>query len=224
MLKGTIIVLLLTTFILTGCSFGKDIDMSAGQPLKSDGIKSPQITIASTPTLKAVETNSPVVTANPTPDIGFIYIDDIVAQKKFATLYIGHWDYRSKTDSFVMNEKTYNNGLGMFILSGDIKESRASKSASWDLDNKYNKASFDLGSDQAMQYGVEDRYGKYRIEIFADGRAVYDSGYFIYKDVAENVQVDLGSECKIMKIELTQYKGSRGTLNVVLGNFKLYSN
>ena len=91
------------------------------------------------------------------------------------------------------------------------------------MDGKYDKITFDLGCEQDFGYDVAEKFGQYKITIKADDAEVWSTnGRLDYEDVLTNVLVPLGDNCARLEIKLEQYKGTNGTLNVVMGDFKLY--
>jgi hypothetical protein len=51
---------------------------------------------------------------------------------------------------------------------------------------------------------------------------MWESERYDYEDVILDKDIRLGDNCSRLEIKLEQYKGEKGTLNVVLGDFKLY--
>ena len=187
----------------------------------------PQNTIEATPTPVVEPTSVLAITNSPEPtpvEDPFDYIDALGLSLHFDTLFTSHWNFKDKTDPFVMNGNTYDKGLGMFIRSSEITGDRGSKTAAWNLNGTYYRLVFDMGCEQSMGYDIEEKFGKYKIIITADGSQAWDSGYHDYKYVVENFEVIIPPDTSRLEIKLVQYKGTNGTLNVVLGNFKLYKN
>ncbi len=157
----------------------------------------------------------PTDTPTPAPEVE-VYLDTINASdapnKGF---YKAAW----KDDkALTIADKAYEHGIGWFIPSSSIAESSASASVKYALDGKYDLLRFDLGVDANMDYG--DGYGTFRITIYADDEEVYDSDKQEYDYTEYGTEVDLKG-CDTMKIVLTEKKGSKGTINVVLGDMRL---
>jgi hypothetical protein len=125
-----------------------------------------------------------------------------------------------KTASFAIGDKVYPNGIGMFIPSKSITKTQGSWSMKFNLGGTYSKLRFDLGVDAGKQYGAG--YGKYRIQIYCDSTTddpAYDSKMNDYKYTDLGREVDI-SGCKTLIIKLTEIKGTKGTINVVLGGIR----
>ena len=171
---------------------------------------------------------TPIIAATPTPEPTpvedpFDYIDDLQMTKTYSSIFKTHWNYNDNTDPFTMNGKQYDHGLGMFIFSKDIVETAASKTAAWNISGLYSKMVFDLGADESFGgYDVREKYGTYKIKIIVDGNDFWESERMDYEDKVLGMEVPLGPDATRMEIKLTQYKGSSGTLNVVMGDVKLY--
>jgi hypothetical protein len=143
--------------------------------------------------------------------------------KQYPTIFLTHWNYHDNTNPFAMGDKLYEHGLGMFVLSTEITEERGSKSAAWNLNGEYDRMTFDLGVDRDFGgYDVREKYGSYKIEIYADDTLAWGSERLDYEDEIYNFEVLLGEDCSRLEIKLIQYKGSSGTLNVVMGDVKMY--
>lgn len=154
----------------------------------------------------------------------FTYIDDLPIIKQFETLFISQWNYNGKTDPFTMGSNVYTKGIAMFIPLNLFAENKSVLSAVWRLDQEYYKVIFDMGCEQSMGFDVKEKYGIYKVIIYANNKEVWNSGYCDYDYLIKNQEVIIGTECSEMEIELVQYKGTDGTLNVILGNFRLFSN
>ncbi len=174
------------------------------------------VTLSSSPSSTAtrvleIATDSPT----PVPEVE-VYLDTIDpsgAPDK------GYYKATWKDDkALTIADKAYEHGIGWFIPSSTIRESSASASVKYALEGKYNLLRFDLGVDANMDYG--EGYGTFRITIYADDEEVYDSDKQEYDYTEYGTEVDLKG-CDTMKIVLTEKKGSKGTINVVLGDIRL---
>ena len=175
-------------------------------------------TPAPTPIIAATDTPEPTPVEDP-----FDYLDDLSMTKTYPTIFKTHWNYNDNTDPFTMNGKQYDHGLGMFVPSKEIAQERGSKSAAWNIGGLYSRMTFDLGADESFGgYDVREKYGTYKISIDIDGTTVYESERMDYEDKVLDFEIALGPDATRMEIKLTQYKGTNGTLNIVLGNAKLY--
>lgn len=183
-------------------------------------------------TIEATETHTPSPTSivpvtqepEPTPvEDPFEYIDELATTKSWGTMFKSHWNYKGNTNPFTMGDNIYNHGLGMFVESKDITDIKGSKSAAWNLSGEFYKIVFDLGCDQDFGgYDIRAKFGSYKIIIYSDDIVAWESERLDYEDVIIDQEVLLGDDCSRMEIKLSQYKGTNGTLNVVMGDVKLY--
>jgi len=219
---SSLVTLVIAVVVLGGLVFG----ISYG--LKScNAEKEPPVT-----TIEATETHTPsptsivpvTATIEPTPvEDPFDYIDDLNMTKVYPTIFKTHWNYNGNINPFTMGDKVYEHGLGMFVPSKEIIETAASKSAAWNLNGDYEKMVFDLGADKDFGvYDVREKVGTYKLIIKLDDNIEYESERMDYDDVVLGFELPLGADISRMEIKLTQYKGTNGTLNVVMGDVKLY--
>lgn len=159
-------------------------------------------------------------TATPQP---YILFETLTPSSDFTGLFLEKWQSGTHTGNFQIGNKLYDHGIGMFVPSRMISEERGSLSATWALLGNYSSLVFDLGADPNWDYGQNN--GLYQIKIFCDSSSVpaYDSGLHDYQFTQENVIVDIRG-CNSLKIVITEKKGSAGTLNIVLGDARLYEN
>ncbi len=214
---GLVVVIVVIAGLAVGISYGLKSCKADTDP--------PVTTFEYTPTVTQAPTNIVPLTPTiePTPEEDpFDYIDDIGITSPFSTLYFGHWNYKGNTDPFTMNQKVYTKGLGMFVPSSEITDIKGSKTAAWYLNGDYDRISFDLGCEQSFGYDIREKFGSYKITIWADDAVVWQSERLDYQDNLENITVQLGDDCARLQIKFEAYKGTNGTLNIVMGNFKLY--
>lgn len=160
------------------------------------------------------------VTPTPKPEV-VKFLDELTPTSSRETFYLKQWKFKSKTYTFRIGDKQYVNGIGMYIASNSISHDQGTASMKFTLDDEYEKLRFDLGADSDPKwYGTG--YGRFRIQIYcnADKEPVYDSG------LKEHDFTDLGKEvniegCKTLTIKITEAKGTKGTINVVLGDIRL---
>lgn len=221
MINRVLIIIIALTFIFSGCSKNSDNTFSADNQ-GTIVAEIPTLEITTEPTLDPTAEVTIEPTIAPTPiEESYDYIDDLTTSETFDTLFLERWNYKTKTDPFTMNNLVYTHGIGMFILSKEIMDEKGSHVAVWNLDKKYNKISFDLGCEQSMGYDIEEKYGTYEIIIYADDKEVWKSDKNDYAFVDEDIKIDINN-CDRLEVKLIQYKGKNGTLNIVMGNFKLY--
>lgn len=213
MAKKLLVAVVAVAIIFSGCSKNEPENIT---------VDSPSIEPVVTEEPTAAPTIQP--TAEPTPRVEmFEYLNDIEPETPIDTVFMGEWTFRGEQVPITMNGKEYENGVGMYVASADIMGERGSINPQWNFDKTYHKITFDIGCEQSNQYGNETKYGKYKIDILVNGAQVWTSEYHDYTYVHQNVELNLtNEECEILTIKLTQYKGTNGTLNVVLGDFKLY--
>jgi|GEM_PF-2740313 len=170
----------------------------------------------------ATATPEPTATLEP-----FVYIEELQPSNKWDEYFhTGKWNYKGNTNNFKVNGTVYEHGIGMFIDSRTILENEARKEASYNLNGMFNKISFSIGADQDFgRYDNRQISGTYIVVIECDGVTVYDSGRQDYEFFAEEsvTLTQLGAPSpQRMVIKLIQRKGEKGTLNIVLADFKLY--
>ncbi len=195
---------------------GKNKPISA--PAVSPTIASNALPDASTPT----PSPTPVIT--PAPEV-VTYLQDMTFSSSSTldlnTIHKGRWSSERYSGEFNIDGTTYDHGLGMYIPSSAITDVRATKTLVIDLGGQYNTFITDYGAERNWDYGNSADRGSYRITIKVDGVTAYtgdglsgpDGGV---KDVRVNV-----TGAQTLTIELTQRKGSKGTLNIVLGDARL---
>lgn len=179
----------------------------------------PTPTVSTTPQLVTEPAGE---TSTPAPEASKFLNDQSL--RKFIdtsqnTCYYGKWTYNDK--AFTIGDKHYENGIGMFILKSRITQKQGTMTLTCNLDDDYDKLMFDLGNDANLQYGAG--YGKFRIQVYCDSDRndpAYDSGLNEYDFTDMGVVVNI-SGCKKLIIKLTEQKGTKGTINVVLGDIRL---
>lgn len=180
----------------------------------------PSITGTPAPVTAVPDTPTPTPAEDP-----FTYLEDIPIATPFSVgiLNTHKWNYKSYQEPFHIGNTPYEHGIGMFIKSSDIGESEARQQASWNLDGKYTKMTFDLGADAKWSYGSRQERGTYRIYIYADGELVWETDESkTYRDIMEDMTVVFPENTLQLTIKLNQQKGDKGTLCVVMGDVKLY--
>ncbi|MDD3243463.1 MAG: NPCBM/NEW2 domain-containing protein [Eubacteriales bacterium] len=168
--------------------------------------------------VSAEPTVEPTVEPSPTPAEVTTALSSLSPESTVKYLAKDKWAFNSLKGDFSMNGTVYNSGLGMFVASGAIKETRGSQSITYKLDSKYKTLRFDLGCDDKLT-GYSDKYGQFRMQIFIDdeSEARYNSDFQKFDFFQANIEVDVSNATKV-KIVLTEEKGTSGTLNVIMGN------
>jgi hypothetical protein len=214
MIGGTLAVIIAAIFIIKGLvsenTSAKPTDISV----------TPTWTVESTAAL--TPTPDPNVTPTPPPET-VVYLDSLTPKKKENSFFLNKWDFQSGEHNFTIADKVYQNGIGMYIPKKSISKTQATLSISFNLEGKYDKLKFDLGADAKLEY--EEGYGKFRVMIYCDSTSndpVYDSGLkeYTFTDMGREVSI---KGCNTLYIKLTEVKGSKGTINVVLGDIRLVS-
>lgn len=185
----------------------------------------PQNTIEATP--QPTPDPGPVVAETPTPvptpvEDPYKYIDELGVANDIESFHTSHWRFPTNTNPFTTVNGTYTQGIGMYIPSKMISKEQASLTEAYNLGGKFYKMTFVLGCETSMCYDVKDKFGTYEIVILADGKIAWESGWHDYSYTVENQEVILGDDCARLEIKLKQRKGTNGTLNVVMGNIKMY--
>lgn len=160
-------------------------------------------------------------TATPAPETT-VFLDTLTPTTTHKDgFFLQKWKFTSGEHDFKIGDKVYANGIGMFIPKKSITQTQGTWAMKFELEGKYNKLRFDLGIDSALDYGTG--YGKFRIRIYCDSDTndpVYDSTLKEYSFTDLGKEVDI-TGCETLIIKLTEAKGTKGTLNVVLGNIRL---
>ena len=188
--------------------------------VRSGGDKKPvDNVISATPSslLVTMPTDTPEPT--PTPEV-LVYLDTLEPSSKPEGYHPKVWKFNGNESKFAIGDKEYDNGIGFYIPSKAITQTQASKSLTYDLGGKYSRLRFDLGVDANLDYAKG--YGYFRIRIYTDDDTdpVYDSKKQEYTFTALGQDIDIHN-CNKLKISLTEYKGDKGTINVVLGDIRL---
>ncbi|NLG36804.1 MAG: DUF4145 domain-containing protein [Clostridiales bacterium] len=203
-------IIVLVILLVSRCS-------NPSRQLPDDSI-GPSTSPLSTGLVEETPTAEPTPAPSPTPRPS-VWFETLDPSSDFTGLYLGKWDSTSMDANFQLDGRLYEHGIGMFVPSRQITDDRGSKSATWALLGKYDTLVFDLGADQNWDYGQNNGY--FRIKIEADDKEVYNSGMKDYQFFEENITVDVRG-CNSLKITITEQKGDAGTLNIVLGNARLY--
>ena len=219
MSRSFILLILVIIFLLTGCLMDKGTTYISVERTPFVEPTLPKVTPKPTIEITRAPTHSP----EPTVDVGFDILDELELIDSLYTLFVGKWIINEGQFEFTMNDKVYTNGIGMFVESKNIIDEEGSLTATWKLEKEYMRITFDMGCEQTMQYDDEDKYGIYKVEIIADDEVLWDSDYHDYQFVLENQEIILSEVYEKLEIKLTQQKGKNGTLNVILGDFKLHT-
>jgi TPR repeat protein/CHAD domain-containing protein len=139
--------------------------------------------------------------------------------------YIDRWTNTAYTGDFmalVGDEARQVSGIGWFVPSSaiDSKEEGAQGQvkAVYDLGGQYKKLTFLLSADQVWTDGAAA--GTYNLTVACDGETVYDSGWCDHLTSQTGIEVDL-TGCGELTFTLTQRRGVKGTLNIVMGELAL---
>lgn len=187
-----------------------------------------QTTFIAIATPEVTSTPPPVTIADATEEVDtiiepeYVLIDHLPIAIKFevAELHISEWDVKGKRQ-FQNANKVYESGLGMFLLSDDISKEWGNDEMTYNLNGLYEKIHFEIFVDTEGSYGIYSEYGLFEIYMYADGVKIYDSERMFYNESAEETII-LPDGTLQLKIFLAQQKGSKGTLDVVIGDFFLY--
>lgn len=189
--------------------------------------QSPQVEMFNT--AQATHTPPPVVVIEETPapvellEPEYVLIDNLFPSQEFevAQLHVGQWNV-SKARPFQNANQTYDSGIGMYLPSKSISEEWGNDEMVYNLNGTYEKIQFDIFVDTEGAYGISSEYGMFEIRMYADGEKLYDSDHMFYDDFVDDMLKILPEGTLQLKIQLIQKKGSKGTLDVVIGDFFLY--
>jgi hypothetical protein len=206
-------------------------------------------TTSTTPVTTPSETMSMLITPTPTPETSpspqgtnevAKYVDEFDSSSvtkshdAWTTYYLGSWKANSHTGSFsIYNGGSgtdakgvlYEHGLGWFVKSSEFgNSSSAMRALTFKTDGQYDKLVFDMGVDKEWLFDDAKDCGTYQILVFLndDRDPVYTSDEVNYNYYKTDISVDIQKAQKV-KIRLVQKKGSKGSLNVVLGNARFVS-
>lgn len=134
-------------------------------------------------------------------------------------MFYDKWDASSGYEGdFVNDGHHFKHGIGWFIPANLIADwtTGSTQMGLW-LGGEFNQVYFNLCTDTEWTSGYE--CGTYRILCYADGVAVFDSGFNDYT-YSRKVVLDVAGVENLV-IELQENKGAQGTLNVILGEFEV---
>jgi len=193
---------------------------SSNGPSPTVPVITPTPTVSATPML--ITEPGTDVTPSTVPET-FKYADELTINGgNQNTFYKKLWKFKSGDIKFTIGDKRYENGIGMYIAKSYITKTQGTMELKCKLDATYNKVMFDLGADANLQY--EAGHGKYRIQMYCDSdrtTAIYDSNLNDYTFTDLGVTANLVSGAETLVIKLTEQKGTKGTINVVLGDLRL---
>jgi hypothetical protein len=191
----------------------------SGTPSPTLPVITPTPTVSTTPMLRTEPGTD--ITPSPEPET-FKYVDELTITGTQNTFYKKLWKFKSGDIKFTIGDQRYENGIGLYIVKSYITKTQGTMTLKCKLDATYEKVIFDLGADANIGYGTG--YGKYRIQIYCDSdktTAIYDSNLNEYTFTDLGVTANLVSGCETLVIKLTEQKGTKGTINVVLGALRL---
>jgi hypothetical protein len=186
------------------------------------------------------ETYSILVTPSPSPTPTAavpaepVYLDQFASaditksHTDWTTYYLGQWSATSHTGNFsVYNGGTgdnasgvlYTHGLGWFIKKSEFAGDTDKRALTFATKGLYDTLTFDMGVDKEWGFDTAKDCGSYQILVFVDDEAdpVYKSDMVNYSYYKTGITVDVKGAQKV-KIRLVEKKGTKGSLNVVLGN------
>jgi hypothetical protein len=179
-------------------------------------------------------TPTPTATPTPPPAATIKYVDEFdtaditKSHTDWKNYYLGKWTANSHNANFsIFNGGSgtdaagvdYEHGLGWFVKSSDFDGSSARRALTFKTNGAYSTLSFDMGVDHKWLFADAEDCGTYRILIFVDGQdeAIFTTDWVNYNYYKTGIEVDVTGAQEV-KIRLEQKKGSKGSLNVVLGN------
>ncbi|MEX1376461.1 MAG: hypothetical protein AB1Z23_03195 [Eubacteriales bacterium] len=225
---GAYVTLFIAILVLAGAGIGISKLFSS----KKEQLSEPNMEAFVTPN-QVFTTDPNIVQITPEPEPSeepapeYVLIDSMQPMEPFSKggkLYITKWNV-TKERPFQNANQVYSSGIGMFIPSKVISKDWGNDTITYNLQGLYEKIQFDLFVDVEGSYGISSEYGYYDVRMYADGVEIYNSlldEYMMYNDVLNDQVVMLPQGTLQLKIMLTQKKGTKGTLDVVLGDFFLY--
>lgn len=180
-------------------------------------------------------TPSPTATPNaPANNAQIKYLDEFAegditkSHTAWENYYLGKWTANSHNASFsIFNGGSgsdakgilYEHGLGWFIKSSDFDSNEARRALTFNTNGQYSALTFDMGVDKEWLFDDAKDCGTYQLMVFVDDKEdpVWTSEEVNYNYYKTGISVDVTGAQKV-KIRLIEKKGSKGSLNVVLGN------
>lgn len=204
--------------VVVGAVWGISSLLGGGGAKPTTPVITPTPTVTATMNVVTMPGDEP--TATPAPEV-VEFLDTLVPTTTRETFYRKEWNFKSGKKPLTIGDKRYENGIGMYIPKKSISQSQGTWTMKFKLDSKYSKLRFDLGVD-TIQYG--EGYGQFRLQIYCDSDKndpVYDTGGLKEYDFTDmGVEVNIEG-CETLIIKLTEKKGTKGTINVVLGDVRL---
>ncbi len=170
---------------------------------------------------------TPTQTLTPTPEPtqkkeASVYVEDLEYEDGDSTIHFSNWVFPTRELQFTIGEQTYNKGIGMFVKSSRMEDGVGTVSFVWNLDKQYHRLSFDMGCERTLQYDDEKKYGTYSVAVYSDQTKLWESGFNDYEYIETDKSIDIPEGSEKLVVMLTEKRGDLGTLNVILGSFKLY--
>lgn len=180
-------------------------------------------------------TPSPTATPNaPANNAQIKYLDEFAegditkSHTAWENYYLGKWTANSHNANFsIFNGGSgsdakgilYEHGLGWFIKSSDFDSNEARRALTFNTNGQYSALTFDMGVDKEWLFDDAKDCGTYQLMVFVDDKEdpVWTSEEVNYNYYKTGISVDVTGAQKV-KIRLIEKKGSKGSLNVVLGN------
>jgi len=179
-------------------------------------------------------TATPAPATTPAPVQVVKYLDEFTdaeiskSHAEWTTYYLGKWNASSHTGNFsIFNGMTgddakgvlYEHGLAWFIKSGEFERTEDRRALTFTTNGLYDTFIFDMGVEKEWCFEDAADCGSYSIQVFVDGSdsPVYTSDKVNYSYYKNNIQVNVKG-AQSVKVRLVEEKGSKGSLNVVLGD------
>ncbi len=166
------------------------------------------------PAVPANPAQPSAVTANTYPPLT---CEGLRREKTPMRYNVNAWDAASYKGDFEIGGTKYYSGIGLFLTKSQISNRYGKDEVVYSIPEGYDTASFIIGPDSNWGYSPDS--GESRVTVLGDEAALYDSGWFDYS-FQDTAALAIGGYRKLT-ITIEQTTGTKGTLNIVLGNFIL---
>ena len=141
--------------------------------------------------------------------------------------YINSWQSQSYSGPFTIGGEEETSGFGIYVLSSSIEGENGQASIVMKVPKNAVGYSCSIAAENNWCFGSPSDYGTYKVQIDItneQGNLIYTNsyGYFDYENLEYIEFEEIPEESNTLTITLEETKGSQGTLNVVLGDFKFY--
>ena len=143
-----------------------------------------------------------------------VELTSLIPIKKPTRYFVNKWNVLNEQVPMYLKGKECSNAIGLYIPSREMKQTSQSAVLVYQIDGKYGKITFDIGCDSNWNSGY--RCGTYSLDIYADEAMIWGTGFKDRNYYGKGITIQIPNGAKMLKIVLTEKKGSDGTQNVVI--------